>query len=307
MKKIFILSTIVILFIMPLIGAVDVINNNKDLDIGIENSSNADFTHTILVEYASKSTCPYCPAASTQLFSIYNSNDYDFYYVTMVTDKIVELPLLAYARIAGRLNGLGVLYIPDVYFDGGYKQITGRQQDEQPYRNAIVQSGEREVLDIDIDLNVKWIGLGSTIKIDATVTNNEPEEFNGNIKIYITEIESEWTDAQNNEYHYVVLDIPVDKSLSVKHQNYPKNQANPLDNSYKITKWWSGDISKNNCMVIASVFDKDSDYAVQTVSSIPTTVGLKELRSSSRFHNIFASIMEKFTNSFPLLKSLFSF
>jgi hypothetical protein len=222
----------------------------------------------------------------------------------MVTDKIKELPVLARNRIVERLNDLGVEYIPDVYFDGGYKQLTGGQQSEQPYRNAISQSGGRNVPDIDIDINVKWTGLGNTIKIEVTVTNNEPEDYNGILRVYITEIESDWTDAHNNEYRYVVLDIPIDDSLSIKHDNYIKNQQDPLGGSYTFTKWWSGDITKNNCMILAAVFDKDSGYTVQTATSTPSSIGLYEFSSKSAFNNIFTTLFEKLVNSFPILKTL---
>lgn len=261
---------------MPLSGAVDVTKSSEEqVNPVVRNTSTEDFTHTVLAEYASKSTCPHCPAASSQLNSIYNSGDCDFYYVTIVTDKITELSLLAQSHLAKRLNELGVQYVPDVYFDGGYKHEQGAQPDESHYRTDIVQSGERTVPDIDLNLDVEW-KVGSILKITVTVQNNEPEEYNGHLRVYITEIESRWSDAQSNQYHFAVLDIPVDRSLAVVQQSpavKQQNQPRPLGNTYTFTKWWSGDVAQDNCMVVATVFDSDADYAVQTVSAVPASSG----------------------------------
>ena len=284
---------------MPLAGAVNFTKSSKIIEnTTIKNLSNEENTHVVLAEYISKTTCPYCPEASSQLYSIYNSHDYDFYYVTFVTDKISELPALARSHLYDRLNELGVEYVPDAYFDGLYRHVQSKQEDEQPYRNAIIQSGERDVPDIDIDLDVDWIGVGNTIKINVIVTNNEPEEYNGILRVYITEIESEWTDSQHNQYHFALLDIPVDSNLAVIPQNYAKNQPHPLGNSYTFTKLWSGDITQDNCMVIATVFDKDTDCAVQTASATPSS-------SESMSHPVLQSFFEKFPNAFPITRNLF--
>ena len=283
-NKLLILSIMAMIIIMPLAGADNLIRTNENNTcLLVKNVSNVDFSHTVHVEYASKSTCPHCPAASSQLYYIYNSDDYDFYYVTIVTDKISELSMLAQSRLAKRLNELGVQYIPDVYFDGGYKNILGGQSDEQPYRNAIVQCGERVVPDIDLSVDVEWKGDGA-LKITVNVQNNELEEYNGHLRVYITEIESRWNDQQNNPYHFVVLDIPVDRGLAVVKQNLAvKQQSQPctLGDTHTFTKWWSGDISKDNCMVIATVFDKDTDYAVQTASAAPASSGVVPVESKT--------------------------
>lgn len=300
MKKIFILSVMAIIIVMPLSGAVNVTKNiENNANLIIENISNQDFTHTVIAEYASKSSCPNCPPASSQLYSIYNSHDYDFYYVTIVTDKITELPLLAQSHLYKRLNELGVEYVPDVYFDGGYKHEQGAQPDETKYRTDIEQSGERAVPDIDVDVDAEW-KIGNILKITVTVQNNEPEEYNGHIRVYITEIESRWNDAQNNQYHFVVLDIPVDKSLVVVSQRSAAKQQSrpfPAGDTYTFTKWWSGDVAHDNCMVIASIFDGDTDYAVQTAAATPSSSG-------SIQYPIFLRFLEKFPNAFPILRNL---
>ena len=178
------------------------------------------------------------------MYSIYNAGDLDFYYVTLVWNK-------GNFNVRGRLNELGASYTPDVFFDGKYKHILGSQNDEQPYRNAINQSGEREVPDIDVDVDVLWKG-GGTLKITVVVYDNEIEEFKGHIRTYIVEKESRWNDQSGDPLHYAVLDIPIDRNL-----NYlAKSRLRSIGDTYTFTKTWYGalfgfgDITKDNCMVI---------------------------------------------------------
>ena len=228
-------------------------------------------------------TCPPCVTASGQLYSIYNSGDLDFHYATLVWD-------VANANIRGRLTELEVVGVPDVFFDGGFKRIIGGQGSEAPYRSAITLSGEREVPDIDIALDVTWLG-GGKLKIEATVTNNEVEEFNGRIRTYIVEKESRWDDYSGNPYHYAAIDIPIDKSLSVVN-----TEAMPLGESYTFSKTWRGslhgfgDITQENTMVIVGVYDKVSDHVVQTAAADPTV----KIGSNRPINIMFYRILERF-------------
>jgi hypothetical protein len=250
--------------LMPIAGASDVLLINKNDVITPMNISNENFTHVVFAEYGTLTTCPPCVTASDQLYSIYESGDLDFYYVSLVYDE-------GNLNVIERLQDLGVVGVPDVYFDGGYRRILGGQLDENPYRTAITQSGEREVPDIDIDVDVVWLGDGK-LDITVTVTNNEVEEFGGHLRTYVVEKESRWNDNGGNPYHYAVLDIPIDKSLALL-----SSQVKPCGDTYTFTKKWFGslygfgDITQENIIVIASVFDKDTEYSVQTAAAEPTT------------------------------------
>jgi len=263
MKKYLIISVIALMLMVPIAGASHVISKNKVEMATPTQTSMEDFTHAVIAEYATTTTCVYCPTASSQLYSIYDSGDYDFYYVSLVAD--------ANYKIYGRVQELGVTGVPDVYFDGGYRNELGAQPDEQPYRTAIVQCGERSVPDIDVDVDVEWKG-GGTLKIIVTVQNNEPEEYNGHLRVYIVEPESRWDDLGGDPYHFGALYIPIDKSLAV-----PYTQPGILADTYTFTKTWFGaihgfgDITQDNIMVIAAVFDANSGYAVQTASALPTS------------------------------------
>lgn len=260
MKKILLGSILALMLVIPVASAIDIsIENKSEKPISIMQ----DFTHTVFVEYGTLTTCPPCVTASAQLYSIYNSGDLDFDYATLVWDE-------GNVNVRGRFAALGIVGVPDVFFDGGYKRILGGQGSELPYRNAITQSGERDVSDIDIALDVTWLG-GGKLKIEATVVNNEVEEFNGRIRTYIVEKESRWNDNSGNPYHYAALDIPIDKSLAVVNTG-----VRPLGETYTFSKTWRGslygfeDITQENIVVIVAVFDKDSDQVVQTAAAEPT-------------------------------------
>ena len=49
-------------------------------DIGATGSRQGTQTHTVFAEDFTAEWCQYCPSASENLLSIYNSHDYDFYF-----------------------------------------------------------------------------------------------------------------------------------------------------------------------------------------------------------------------------------
>lgn len=305
MKKHLIIGVIVLMIIMPIAGASDILSTGETEVNKPMMATKEDFTHTVLAEFATTTKCGFCPTASSQLYSIYSLGDYDFYYVSLVINENY--------KVYSRVKELGVTHVPDVYFDGGYRNLLGAQEDEQPYRDAIVQCGERAVPDIDVDVDVKWTAK-AILKIKVTVQNNEPEDYDGVLRVYIVEPESRWKDSSGKIYHFGVLDIPIDEPLAVPH-GQPYGQPRALGDTYTFKKTWFGilqgfgDITRDNIMVIASVFDKNYDYAVQTAAAEPTS------SSTSQYCNIpqrytgvvFLELLERLVERFPLLHGLLNF
>lgn len=246
-----------------------------------------DSTHTVFVEYVSTTECPYCVTASSQLYSIYDAGDLDFYYVSLIWDEAPK-------NVRNRINELGVSSVPRVFFDGGYKDILGAQQTEEVYRNAITQSGQRTAPDIEIKPTAQLKSSG-TIKIEVTVINHEEEEFNGNLRVFIAEKESRWNDKGGNPYHYAALDVAIDRSLKLA----SRSKIQPLDYTYSFSKTWLGalygfdDITSDNIIIIAVLYDSESDYVIQTAAVEPS-------RDSNRIRPM-NLLFEKLTNLFPIL------
>ena len=298
MKKIFVSAIIILMLIMPIAGASNILSMDNAIMEAPSIVTNEEFTHTVIVESGTLTTCPYCVDAASQLYSIYNAGDLDFHYVTLVLNKVNY-------RVQGRATELGISAVPDVFFDGKYKHIKGRQPDEQPYRNAITQAGMREVSDVDLDVSVQWRG-GGTLKITVVVYNNDPENFTGHLRTYIVEKESRWNDNGGNPYHYAVIDIAIDSALFLT-----RAQAKPTRGTHTFTKTWYGalngfgDITQENIEVVAAVFDGDTDYAVETATGEPTLGPPSNHRTSNL--PILKIITQRFMDRFPLLAKLLTF
>lgn len=288
-KKIIVIISLALISISPFAGASVVLSENEAIEESfyIEPS----FNHTVMVEYASMTTCGPCVTASRQLYDIYTSGDLDFNYVTLVADEYNK-------NVYARIKEFGVTGVPHVFFDGEYLDIVGSQQSETPYRNAIMQCGERDVPDIDIDVDVVLKNSG-ILKITVTVYNNELEAYNGRLITYIVEKESRWNDAGGNSYHFAALDIPLDSPVVMS-----KGQTKE---THTFSKTWYGflygfdDITKDNIEVIATVFDSDTGYAVESASGIP-------IAGSTNLHTLSFSVLklfnEKLLKQFPLLQKL---
>ena len=92
----------------------------------------------------------------------------------------------------------------------------------------------------------------------------------------------------------------------------PYTQHKPLGDTYTFNKIWIGalsgfgDITKDNIMVIATLFNKNSDYGVQTDAAVPST------SSSSQYINIqqrypgliLFELFNRFAERFPQLNGL---
>lgn len=273
MKKIYVLLMLAIVAIMPLVNAININNSNEEIKQIVTEFSNEEFTHMVFCEIATTITCPYCPGASDMLYSIYNSEDYDFRYVTLVYN--VGSEITKYRVMKRAYEELGISSIPHAFFDGKYSNYLGRPTEVEAYKNIIENAGVRIVPDIDINVNVE-LKENSVLEITGTVQNNDPEKYNGHLRVYIVEPESRWDDVYGEPYHFSVLDIPIDKSLNVKQKS--TSQIQSLAETYDFSITWGGfllgynDISVDNIMVIAAVFDKDTDYAVQVASAIPDSL-----------------------------------
>ena len=133
------------------------------------NIQNENFTHTVFIEEATATWCPYCPAMANALNNIYLSGDYPFYFVALIDDKSSD----AAHRIRNDLNIYG---FPSAFFDGGDNVIVGGVSNENSYITKILSTGKKDVHELDFTLSVEWLG-NSELKIDITIINNE-EFFN---------------------------------------------------------------------------------------------------------------------------------
>lgn len=112
------------------------------------NTVNDEFSHTVFTEKGSVTWCPACPKVSNILHTIYSSDEYPFYFVSMVADENNG----ANKRL---MDDLSMYYVPTTYCDGGYIVQVG-QTVEQTFRSYIEACGQREVPQMNLSVSFFW-------------------------------------------------------------------------------------------------------------------------------------------------------
>jgi len=211
-------------------------------------------SHTVLVEYTSATWCSPCKNAHGALIELFEEGSLQFYYISLVTDKNKNANL--------RAGNYNVYYIPDVFFDGGYKVELGANsisQAKSAYKSNIFLSSERDVSDIDIEMNVTWLGNASMF-IEVSLINNEENNYNGHLRIYITEIISSmgWRDHGDKLYSYPFLDYAFNEGISILKNDLWTDSIIWNGHEHKDGHGNNfGNIKHDNIMVIASVFNSE--------------------------------------------------
>ncbi|HIG99525.1 MAG TPA: hypothetical protein HA258_02985, partial [Thermoplasmata archaeon] len=143
---------------------------------------NKAFTHTMFAELGTQFPCSNCHVAREALHKVYTSNDYPFYYVSLV--DFVDTAAI------DRIDDYNIYGYPTVWFDGGFRvTVGGLPEDEAYYRQDLTDCGARAVPNININLTATWLG-NAQIDIDVNVLNYESSSYNGHIHVYVTEVES---------------------------------------------------------------------------------------------------------------------
>ena len=167
------------------------------------------FTHTMFDELGTELPCSNCHVAREALHKVYTSNDFPFYYVSLIDFEN--------DAAEDRIDGYNLVHYPTVWFDGGYcVEIGGIPEAEAHYRQALTTCGARAVPDIDVNLTAIWLG-DARIDIDVTVLNHEGTSYNGHLRVYVTEVESTmgWNDTLGHPYTFPLLDYAFNQDLSI--------------------------------------------------------------------------------------------
>jgi hypothetical protein len=139
------------------------------------NIRNEEFSHTTLIEEATAQYCPYCPAMANALYAIYESGEYPFYFVALVT-KDRQGNTIDDVALQYLITDYNLAAYPSAFFDGGNSVTVGGIDNVDFYTNKLAASGRRDVHELDLTLSVEWVGDGE-LSIDLSITNNE-EFFN---------------------------------------------------------------------------------------------------------------------------------
>ena len=256
MKKKIIGIFVSFLLVLPVISIAKLEKiQQENVNLGVENLSDS---HTVIVEFGSLSTSSQCSTASNQLYEIYSSGIYNFYYVTLVADEN--------EAAENRLQELGISGFPEVFFDGGYTHVFGEQSNTDKYIDAIVECLLRDVYPVEIYLDAYWTSSPCFPEIIVTVEviNGENSEYHGRLLVSIVEINSRWKDYIGRPYSYALLDYAADEDIYIDPLPLGKYTARYV--------WFPnvpgcGKPNDPNLLVMVSVFSDSTGFADATVVS----------------------------------------
>lgn len=224
-------------------------NQGNDQDNGGDDDSDdngdSEFVHTVFIEEATSTTCKFCPNVAEILHELYNPDDPDFYYVSMVSDVGTK----AYNRLYDEYNVLG---LPTVYIDGGYKLVVGAKEKSR-FEKDISKAVSRNVPKLYLNLYAEWDDNKSELTTTITIENKESETYNGRLKVYITEINSRWNDYNGNPYDFAFLDFAVDENIKVK-----ADENKTYSDTWDASSSGYSDVYPENLWIIAVVFNSES-------------------------------------------------
>ena len=228
----------------------------KDLTDGTKDDS-----HTVLMEIKCATNCGFCPDQENAIPNLVG--DFEFISLAFQTYSGTGWNDAAEDREAELDSGTG---FPTSYWDGGYEEVVGGGANaESNMQSALDNCLARTVADVDLDLSVYWLG-DAEMDIELEVTNTGSSSYDGHVRIYVTEIESRWDNAEGNPFQQALLSIPKDEDFTVSGSSTWDTTV-----TYDGDTDGYGDITSDNIRVIAAVFDQSTDYADDAIGADPIT------------------------------------
>lgn len=208
--------------------------------------------HKVLAEVGTATWCPYCPSMGQFISQVSG----DFVFVSLVAD-------MSGAANSRRME-LDITGYPTAVFDGGYTQVVGVQSSVTQLQNAYNTCQARTVADVYPSVWAVYDPDADKMDITVLIDNLESETFNGYLRVYVIEPNSRWDEYDGSPYKNALLGFAMKTPFTV----------GPDETWSQTTNDWSFyDMSMDNLMVIATVFDSTTEYAEQTVVTYPTMGG----------------------------------
>jgi len=212
-----------------------------------------DLEHFVLVEEATATWCVNCPAVAEILHELYESNEYNFYYVSLIEDKNSK----AHDRCEQDYNVWGY---PTVYIDGGYKVIVG-EQDKSVFEEKISSAENRDVPAISLEVSAELDDVTNHSTITIALDNYESETYNGLLRVYLTE-EISIANYDGEAYHFGFIDYIIeDEEVSIG-----SDGQKIITQSYDTST-----LDVENLMIIAAIFNTEFSDKYSNPDSDPKT------------------------------------
>ena len=208
-----------------------------------ENNGDDEYIRNVFVEEGSFTTCTYCPIVAAMLYELYTSGDYNFYYVTLIRSN---------EKAADRLDNEYNLYgLPTVFVDGGYKVLMGGTHEKSEYAQAIRDAEYRVTPDIQLKITAEYDNNTNKLISKVILKNNEDKEYDGILKVYLTEKVSRWSGPEGQPYHFGFLDYLRNEEIQLD-----AGENNSYDDEMDLSN-----LDPENLMVIAAVFNSEKKQA----------------------------------------------
>jgi len=197
----------------------------------------------VFIELGTKIVCSECPKISIILNELYSSGDYPFYYVSLPQDNPKALE---------RINDYNIWGYPTAYIDGGSATLVGSTIEKADFENSISNAAARTTPQVFIEATAQWNNQTNIISINIDVENLETSDYQGRLRVYITElISTKW--QAGTPMHFSFLDFLINEDVRI-----------PANGNISITKEMDGSgIDPENIMLFSVLFnaEKSTGYS----------------------------------------------
>ena len=222
-------------------------DNQNDTDDNNGQDQFKESVHTVFIEEGTGTWCKNCPNVAGILYELYESGNYNFYYVSMIEDKNTK----AKERLEDDYNIYGY---PTAFIDGGYKIISSSLEPKSVFADAIENAESREVPQIRVTVKAIYNNNTDILTTNVLVENNESNNYDGRLRVYLTEKVSQWVnpfkadDGKTKPYHFGFLDYIINKDIIIDAKgNLTETKETDLS-----------DLDPEEVMIIAVVFSSES-------------------------------------------------
>lgn len=227
-------------------------NGNNDDNNGNDdnnNHGNQEFVHNVFIEEATATWCINCPDVAEILHELYEDDNTNFYYVSMVEDENTK----AHQRLYDDYNILG---LPTVFIDGGYEVILGANNEKSVFKDMITSAKNRKVPELYMNITPKWNDNNKELTNTVTVENKDGTTYSGRLKVYIAEVNSRWSDYNGHPYNFAFLDYAINEDVEIKNEDIVT-----FSSEWKASSSGFSDVYPENLWIVAVLFSSKSNQA----------------------------------------------
>jgi hypothetical protein len=213
-------------------------NNTQDQgDTGGDQQDQNTTTRHVFIEVGTRIVCSECPKIAALLDQMYKSVTFPFYYVnlpstaTLATDRLKQYDIYGY---------------PTLYFDGGYRVLISSSVQKTNIAQAISDALARPAPKISLNLQANRTNGSHEFTVMITLQNEEPTNYQGHLRVYLTEIVSTSGDS-NTPQRFLFNKFILDDDVEV--QALGQKQFTKTDSL--------GSLDPENIMIFAAVFNSE--------------------------------------------------